>query len=1212
MSGTETASLIIAVDSTSTDKATASLLELVASAEAAEAAVAQLGATGSLGFTSISTTSASASESVQGLTSDFGELGNALVKFGLYLATFEALKEAVEGLVDAQVAVQRIQYTLESVTGSTAAASAEFKFLEQTSNLLGISLQSSALQYSRLEAASKSAGIPLDQTRALFLSLSTASSSLGLPVNNVNRALYALQEILDKNVVQARQFRQMLAIDIPGIGPIFQSNVMAWAKNVAHLTGSFDDLMKKGQLVASDMVPILIQSFNQLSNPGALLETTNNITANINRLGNAWFELRAQMGGGLFTDVANAGLKGLADNLGAIADVGTVAAGILLTRFAGQALGGVTASLVASTQATINSVAATDAFAAMNMEGAAAVVARTEAQVVQTASQVENTAATLTAVQAARADAESALVVAQAKTAEAEAAVAATTAIGAAAVTTGILRDAQAQLVLATEAESVALTELATLGTQQARVEATLIAATTGLIAAEEADVAAKAEQIAATAAYTEATSLATIAGGAFAAVGRGMLALIGGVPGLFLAAAAAVYYFATQTDEAEKELGKLDDVLARVKEGGAGDAGVGITLLGAGLQKLQSQSADLQPKIDTLKAQILEVQDAMMQGNAGSDEFGASTAGLSEHLNQLQSDLDKTTIAQKAFNDELKVLEGQIISGSMGAGGNSEIEFLKEYQKELDNLSKQKDKFNEDAATHGMGNAAKVQYEGSKEAGAITTQYANDPAKMKEALDTLSASYGPAYEAAQKYDAVLADQKGAKQAESEYDKIMKSLDDQAVRLQFAADNYKKYGDGVSTATDAVIKFRLTQGDLKNLSSDQKSDVSDAADRVAAAQKAQDAAKETKSYDDLINKINAEASAIGKTNVELEYQKDLLELTKKGLTSGTPKSDTQTSGLKDALTSADYAKSQQALKLYVQQQNLAIDGAEVMAAHLGDTTLAQAQLANELKAYGDIQTYSTGKTQDEIDAYTNARNQLLQYQNQLLSFQNAQKNSTQTGISTFFSTMHDDAMNSAKMINSLMTDTFNSIGTALANFVTTGKINFTSLVTSILADLVKLETDKLLENLIISNQGAIGGFFSGLASIFGATGTTSAASSVGNATIPGITMAAAVGSPVGANSITQVNEIGTETFNQGGKTYLLNGNQGGTVIPASQSSSGTGSTNNVGISVNVQNSNTNADAAEQGRQLGIAIKTVVQNELVKQQRPGGLLAASAR
>lgn len=1197
----ETASLIISVDATSSERATASLLTLTEASAGAEAAIGRLGQT-SAGLSAINTSAASASQGVQGLTNDFGDLGNAILKFGLYLATFEALKTAVEDLVEAQTAVQRITYTLESVTGSATAAAAEFKFLQDTAQLLGVNLQSSALQYSRLESASQAANVPLDQTRALFVSLSTAATSLGLPVNNVNRALYALQEILDKNVVQARQFRQMLAIDIPGIGPIFQRNVEDWAKNVAHLTGSFDDLMKKGELVASDMVPILIKSFTQLSNPGALLQTTDNITSNINRLSNAWFTLRAQVSGGLFNDAVNSSLKTLADNLGTIADVATVGAGILITRFGGQALGGLTASLTAATKATIDSVAASDAYAEMSLESAAATARRTEAQVAQATSQVEQTAATLTAVQAARADAETALVVAQAKTAEARATVAATEAIGAAAVTVKYLRDAQAQLVIATEAESAAIAELALLGQQQARVEAQVIAATDGLITAEEADVVAKTQQIAATEAYTVATSASTVAMGALATVGRGMLSLIGGVPGLFIAAAAGIYYFVTQTDEAEKTLNKLDDVLQRVKESGTSDVGVSITLLGAGLQKLSSQAGDLQPKIESLRSEIADTQKQLSDAGV-VDEYGSATASLGAKLEQLTTDYDKTIAKQKEFSDQLALLEQQLITGASAGGGSaSQITFLKDFEKELDNLSKQQAKFSEDAATHGMGNAAKVQYEAQKEAAAIVKQYTGDTVKLNEALKTLSDAYGPAYEAAVKYDAVLAEQKGAKQAESEYDRVMKSLEDQAVRLQFNADNYKKYGVDVETATEAVIKFRLAQGDLKNLSPDQKQDVLDAVARARSAQNAFDLAKEKDAYKNMVLSINAQASAIGQTNVELQYQKDIVELIKKGLQEGTPEFDRQAQGLRDALNAADFKKAEEQLRLYVQQQETAIASSEVLAAHTGDNALQQEQLNNELKAYADIQAYSVGKTQEEIDAYIKAREELLRYQNQAAATNQALRTSAETGFKSFFSTLHDEAINSAKTINTALTDTFNTLSNAIAQFVTTGKLNFASLVSSILADLVKLETNQLFAQLISS----LGSSFFG-----GAAAAGSGASSVGagaGAAAAGYGTAA-VGSPVRADSITQVNERGTELFNQGGKTYLLNGDQGGTVIPASQSPSGN-QTNNIAISVNVESGNTKIDGAEQGRQLGLVIKQAIQSELVKQKRPGGILATA--
>ena len=91
----------------------------------------------------------------------------------------------------------------------------------------------------------------------------------------------------------------------------------------------------------------------------------------------------------------------------------------------------------------------------------------------------------------------------------------------------------------------------------------------------------------------------------------------------------------------------------------------------------------------------------------------------------------------------------------------------------------------------------------------------------------------------------------------------------------------------------------------------------------------------------------------------------------------------------------------------------------------------------------------------------------------------------------------------------------------------------------------------------------------------------------------------AIGGPVSAGSSYMVGERGPELFTP---------KHGGSIIP--NNALGGGSTNVV-VNVDASGSSVQGDQA-QSRQLGVAISAAVQAELVKQQRPGGLLATTRR
>ena len=119
----------------------------------------------------------------------------------------------------------------------------------------------------------------------------------------------------------------------------------------------------------------------------------------------------------------------------------------------------------------------------------------------------------------------------------------------------------------------------------------------------------------------------------------------------------------------------------------------------------------------------------------------------------------------------------------------------------------------------------------------------------------------------------------------------------------------------------------------------------------------------------------------------------------------------------------------------------------------------------------------------------------------------------------------------------------------------------------------------------------------------GSKGTTS----LGNANLVDVNkysmplQGLATGGPAMANTPYIVGEKGPELFMPG---------RSGTVVP--NDALGGGGSTNVVVNVDASgNSNVQGDQA-QGKQLGLAVSAAVQAELIKQQRPGGLLASTRR
>lgn len=206
----------------------------------------------------------------------------------------------------------------------------------------------------------------------------------------------------------------------------------------------------------------------------------------------------------------------------------------------------------------------------------------------------------------------------------------------------------------------------------------------------------------------------------------------------------------------------------------------------------------------------------------------------------------------------------------------------------------------------------------------------------------------------------------------------------------------------------------------------------------------------------------------------------------------------------------------------------------------------------------------------------------------------------------------DNAQNIAGQVDGLFTNAFSSMEDAVAQFATTGKLSFSDFAKSILADMARIEARRAASSLL-SGIGslavsAVGSFFGG-----GSSAGSSAGDYTGEAMKNWVSGQRASGGPVAPNSLYQVNELGPELLSQNGKTYLMTGEQGGSITPLSSGSlgvraSGGGATSlviNAPVTVQAQPGMGAQDAARQGAQIGQAMTAEVRKQINTELRPGG-------
>jgi tape measure domain-containing protein len=166
---------------------------------------------------------------------------------------------------------------------------------------------------------------------------------------------------------------------------------------------------------------------------------------------------------------------------------------------------------------------------------------------------------------------------------------------------------------------------------------------------------------------------------------------------------------------------------------------------------------------------------------------------------------------------------------------------------------------------------------------------------------------------------------------------------------------------------------------------------------------------------------------------------------------------------------------------------------------------------------------------------------------------------------------------------------------AFAGFFQSIANNFADMASRMIADYIRMQIIGLVQKFLPSSGGIFGpGGATNYSGAFGGGGLGSSQFMPG---VPSLVGNRAVGGPIAGSGAYLVGERGPELFMPG---------RSGTIVPGG----GMGGAN-VTVNVDANGTSVQGDQA-QAKQLGVAVSAAVQAELVKQQRPGGLLAGTRR
>ena len=256
----------------------------------------------------------------------------------------------------------------------------------------------------------------------------------------------------------------------------------------------------------------------------------------------------------------------------------------------------------------------------------------------------------------------------------------------------------------------------------------------------------------------------------------------------------------------------------------------------------------------------------------------------------------------------------------------------------------------------------------------------------------------------------------------------------------------------------------------------------------------------------------------------------------------------------------------------------------------GEAAVEHSDLAKEIKAIMDApdrfnidNVYTTGTD------FENLINEINKVKNGAKDVKNNVEgifSNVRSGMQSYVDSIQDFT----SQVKEATVNAFKGMEDALVNFVTTGKLNFADLTRSILADITR----------IIIRQSII----TPLLGVFGINPTKNAKGNVYDQGLKKFAKGGIVTSP----TLFAYGSGGTGNFGLMGEAGspeailpLKRGRSGNLGVEAS------GGATNIVVNVDASGSSVQGDEAE-GKALGMALSAAIESELIKQKRPGGLLA----
>lgn len=217
---------------------------------------------------------------VTGVFNSLVNLPNIIVGTGAALA--------VKSFLQADMQLEAMENRMSAAVGKFTDSAEELKYIREEADRVGVKFTDLATSYSGFAAATTRAGISMESTRQIFKEISETAVSLKLSPERIKLVFMALEQMASKGVVSMEELRRQLGDSFPAA-----MEIGALAMNMG--TQEFNKLVASGNLLSADFLPRFSKQVREELG-GSFELSSNQLQANVERMGNAWFDLKQKTG----------------------------------------------------------------------------------------------------------------------------------------------------------------------------------------------------------------------------------------------------------------------------------------------------------------------------------------------------------------------------------------------------------------------------------------------------------------------------------------------------------------------------------------------------------------------------------------------------------------------------------------------------------------------------------------------------------------------------------------------------------------------------------------------------------------------------------------------------------------------------------------------------------------------------------------------------